>query len=124
MKKIITLSVFFLALSCGVQKKVAVDPMLGQFSLTIFQVPGYGDIPLTLQMTKAADGSYAATFVDATGATDSTMDIASTAVTENKISIEANAQGYDVYMDLTLTGDDITGSLMDMFEVKGIRVQK
>jgi hypothetical protein len=75
-------------------------------------------------MTKAADGSYAATFVDATGATDSTMDIASTAVTENKISIEANAQGYDVYMDLTLTGDDITGTLMDMFEVKGMRVQK
>ena len=45
-----------------------------------------------------------------------------TEIENETISIEAYVASYDVYFDLGLDEDEISGSLMGMYEVKGKRI--
>ena len=50
-------------------------------------------------------------------------EIDSTTVEEGVVRIEAYVASYDVYFELNIDGEDISGSLMGMFDVEGIRVE-
>ena len=56
MKKLIFLSISFLIVSCGVQKKVIKDLYTGVYEITVFDVDQIGDVPLTLTINKNETG--------------------------------------------------------------------
>lgn len=124
MKKVLVLS-FFLIASCGVQKKNAKDPYVGNYDFTIFAVDNYGDIPIKLSVTKEGE-KYSSTMVmqskDQSAAAD--FEVETTTLDEGVFTIEAYAGGYDIYFELTIEGDELSGSMMGMFDVEGSRIKE
>ena len=53
-----------------------------------------------------------------------TWEIDSTTVEDGVVRIEAYVASYDVYFELNIDGEDISGSLMGMFDVEGVRVEQ
>ncbi len=124
MKKGILFLIGLLILSCGVQKKVIQDPYVGVYEMTIFDVDQFGDIPITLTINKEASGYVSKIEMRGEAATNSdyTWEIDSTEIENETISIEAYVANYDVYLELGLDEDEISGSLMGMYEIEGKRV--
>ena len=124
MKKGLILSALFLIASCGVQKKIAKDPYVGIYDFTVFEVDNYGDIPVKLTLTKE-DEVY--TSVMNINREDSSVgeeiEVDATALEEGVFTIEAYTAGYDIYFELSIEQNEISGSMMGMFEVSGIRVK-
>ena len=56
MKKLLSFTALFIIASCGTQKKVIVDPYVGIYDVTIFDVPQVGDWPLKLIIKKDDNG--------------------------------------------------------------------
>lgn len=123
MKKI-TLSLFFFTLaSCGVKKQAAKDLFIGVYEITVFDVDQIGDIPLTLTLNKS-NTEYTSTIEGRAEAADSeyAWEVNSTSIENDIINIEAFVASYDVYFELSIDGDEISGSLMGMYDVEGTRV--
>ena len=124
MKKALILSVLFLIASCGVQKKIAKDPYVGTYDFTIFEVDNYGDIPVKLNLTKE-DEEYTSVMTfnveDSSAGEDIRVD--STTLEEGVFTIEAYTAGYDIYFELSIEQNDISGSMMGMYDVSGTRVK-
>jgi len=118
MKNVHNLIVFLFVISCGVQKKAIVDPYVGKYNITIFQVDGFGDIPLELVISKADQG-YSAELKDP--AENTPIDVLATTLTDNEFNIEAYTMGYDIYLNLTINQDEIVGTMMDMYDIEGTR---
>jgi hypothetical protein len=92
--------------------------------MTIFDVDEFGDIPITLTVNKEAF-SYTSKIEmrgEAAANSEYTWEIDSTEIENETISIEAYVASYDVYFELGLDEDEISGSLMGMYEVKGKRL--
>jgi|TARA_B110000263_G_scaffold250015_1_gene269873 hypothetical protein len=119
MKKLILLlaSSTLIIQSCAIFKGVEKDPMLGKYEITIFETP-YGDIPLIMEVTKL-DEKYSAS-LNGENELDGVFQVDSTIVSENKITIETEAGGMTLTMELKIEGNEISGSIMDL-EVKGTR---
>ena len=47
----------------------------------------------------------------------------STTLEEGVFTIEAYTAGYDIYFELSIEQNDISGSMMGMYDVSGIRVK-
>ena len=124
MKKALILSVLFLIASCGVQKKIAKDPYVGTYDFTIFEVDNYGDIPVKLNLTKE-DEEYTSvmTFNDEDSSAGEDIRVDSTTLEEGVFTIEAYTAGYDIYFELSIEQNDISGSMMGMYDVSGTRVK-
>ena len=124
MKKALILSVLFLIASCGVQKKIAKDPYVGTYDFTIFEVDNYGDIPVKLNLTKE-DEEYTSvmTFNGEDSSAGEDIRVDSTTLEEGVFTIEAYTAGYDIYFELSIEQNDISGSMMGMYDVSGIRVK-
>ena len=124
MKKALILSVLFLIASCGVQKKIAKDPYVGTYDFTIFEVDDYGDIPVKLNLTKE-DEEYTSvmTFNGEDSSAGEDIRVDSTTLEEGVFTIEAYTAGYDIYFELSIEQNDISGSMMGMYDVSGIRVK-
>ena len=124
MKKALILSVIFLMASCGVQKKIVKDPYVGIYDFTVFEVDNYGDIPVKLTLTKEGE-EY--TSVMTINAEDSSVgeeiEVDATTLEEGVFTIEAYTAGYDIYFELNIEQNEISGSMMGMFDVSGIRVK-
>ena len=124
MKKVLILSALFLIASCGVQKKIAKDPYVGIYDFTVFEVDNYGDIPVKLTLTKEGE-EY--TSVMTINAEDSSVgeeiEVDATTLEEGVFTIEAYTAGYDIYFELNIEQNEISGSMMGMFDVSGIRVK-
>ena len=124
MKKVLILSVLFLMASCGVHKKIAKDPYVGIYDFTVFEVDNYGDIPVKLTLTKEGE-EY--TSVMTINAEDSSVgeeiEVDATTLEEGVFTIEAYTAGYDIYFELSIEQNEISGSMMGMFDVSGIRVK-
>lgn len=118
MKNVLYTFLFLFVVSCGVQKKIAVDPYVGTYNITIFQVDGFGDIPLQMAISKNESG-YTSTLTDPAGNT--TIDVSSTTLNEKEFSIEAYSMGYDIYLDINIDQDKVSGVMMDMFDIEGTR---
>ena len=123
MKKIISSLLFFTLVSCGVKKQVAKDPFIGVYEITVFDVDQIGDIPLTLTLNKS-NTEYTSTIEGRAEAADSeyAWEVSSTSIENDIINIEAFVASYDVYFELSIDGDEISGSLMGMYDVEGTRV--
>ena len=125
MNKLIFLSISFLLISCGVQKKVTKDLYTGVYEITVFDVDQIGDVPLTLTINK--NETVYISKLDMRGEAaenaDYIWEVEGTKVEDEVISIEAIIASYDVDFELTIEGDEVSGSMMGMFDVEGSRVE-
>ena len=124
MKKFFTVLMVFFLVSCAVQKKTTKDPYVGIYDITVFDVTQIGDVPLKLTINKSGS-SYTSNIEGRAEAADNgtTWEIDSTTVEDGVVTIEAYVANYDVYFELNIDGEDISGSLMGMFDVEGVRVE-
>ena len=123
MKKTLILSVIFLIASCGVQKKIAVDPYVGSYDFTMFELPSMGDVDAKL-FIKKEDGRYISEITPASeDQAPVEFEIDSTTFEDGIFTIEGYGGGYEIYFELTIEGDILSGSLMGMFDVSGIRAK-
>ena len=125
MKKLLSFIALFIIASCGTQKKVIVDPYVGIYDVTIFDVPQVGDWPLKL-IIKKDDNGYAAelqTNSEDPAASEYLWEVTSTSVDDNMVYIDATIAEYNLNFELSIDEDDISGSMMGMFDVEGIRVK-
>ena len=125
MKKLIFLSISFLIISCGVQKKVTKDLYTGVYEITVFDVDQIGDVPLTLTINKNETGYISKLDMrgEAAENADYMWEVQGTKVEDEVISIEAIIASYDVNFELTIEEDEVSGSMMGMFDVEGNRVE-
>ena len=125
MNKLIFLSISFLLISCGVQKKVTKDLYTGVYEITVFDVDQIGDVPLTLTINKNETGYISKLDMrgEAAENADYIWEVEGTKVEDEVISIEAIIASYDVDFELTIEGDEVSGSMMGMFDVEGSRVE-
>lgn len=125
MKKLLPFIALFVIASCGTQKKVIVDPYVGIYDVTIFDVPQVGDWPLKM-IIKKDDNGYAAelqTNSEDPAASEYLWEVTSTSVDNNMVYIDATIAAYKLNFELSIDEDDISGSMMGMFDVEGIRVK-
>ena len=125
MKKLLPFIALFIIASCGTQKKVIVDPYVGIYDVTIFDVPQVGDWPLKL-IIKKDDNGYAAelqTNSEDPAASEYLWEVTSTSVDDNMVYIDATIAAYNLNFELSIDEDYISGSMMGMFDVEGIRVK-
>ena len=124
MKKALTFSILLLIVSCGVQKKIAKDPYVGMYDFTIFEVDNYGDIPVKLNLTKEGEEyTSVMTFNGEDSSVGEDIRVDSTTLEEGVFTIEAYTAGYDIYFELSIEQNDISGSMMGMYDVSGTRVK-
>ena len=125
MKKLLPFIALFVIASCGTQKKVIVDPYVGIYDVTIFDVPQVGDWPLKL-IIKKDDNGYAAelqTNSEDPAASEYLWEVTSTSVDDNIVYIDATIAAYNLNFELSIDEDYISGAMMGMFDVEGIRVK-
>ena len=125
MKKLLPFTALLIIASCGTQKKVVVDPYVGIYDVTIFDVPQVGDWPLKL-IIKKDDNGYAAelqTNSEDPAASEYLWEVTSTSVDDNMVYIDATIAAYNLNFELSIDEDYISGSMMGMFDVEGIRVK-
>jgi hypothetical protein len=95
------------------------DPMLGTYKVIAYDVPTYGDVHATFRLQKA-NGIYTADIRN-----DLNMvDVHKTEVTGSRIYIEAKAANQEIYFDLIVKGDSVTGWLSDIYRVAGSKQHK
>jgi hypothetical protein len=125
MKKLIFLFISLFIISCGVQKKVAKDLYTGVYEITVFDVDQIGDVPLTLTINKNETGYISKLDMrgEAAENADYMWEVEGTKLEDEVISIEAIIASYDVDFELTIEGDEVSGSMMGMFDVEGSRVE-
>ena len=125
MKKLIILLISTTIVSCAVNKKTSKDPYVGVYDITVFDVTQIGDVPLKLTINKSGS-SYTSNIEGRAEASDNGMswEIDSTTIEDGVVRIEAYVASYDVYFELNIDGEDISGSLMGMFDVEGVRVEQ
>ena len=125
MKKLLSFTALFIIASCGTQKKVIVDPYIGIYDVTIFDVPQVGDWPLKLTIKKDDNGYVAElqTNSEDPAASEYLWEVTSTSVDDNMVYIDATIAAYNLNFELSIDEDDISGSMMGMFDVEGIRVK-
>tara|TARA_B100002019_G_C21176033_1_gene551167 strand:- start:293 stop:679 length:387 start_codon:yes stop_codon:yes gene_type:complete len=127
MKKLLIVLITITIASCAVKKKTVKDPYIGVYEITVFDAPQAGDIPLRLTINKD-NSSYSSTFENIAGSQIAEMglewEVDSTTVEDGVVRIEGYISSYEVYFELNIDGDDISGSLAGMFDVEGVRVEQ
>lgn len=125
MKKFTASIALLIILSCGTQKKAILDPYVGVYEMTVFEVPQIGDVPLKLIIKKDKDGyiSELETNSEDPAASEYLWEIISTAINDGIIFIDATIANYDLNFELNVDKEDISGYLMDMFEVEGKKIK-
>jgi hypothetical protein len=125
MKKLSLLTISLLIFSCGVQKKAAKDLYAGIYKITVFDVDQIGDVPLTLSINKN-DSGYTSNIEagdEVPYISDLTFEIDSTTIEDGLLVIDGILGDYEIHYELNIDGDDISGSLLGMYNVEGSRVQ-
>ena len=125
MKKFTASIALLIILSCGTQKKAILDPYVGVYEMTVFEVPQIGDVPLKLIIKKDKDGyiSELETNSEDPAASEYLWEIISTAINDGIIFIDATIANYDLNFELNVDKEYISGYMMDMFEVKGKKIK-
>ena len=125
MKKFTVSIALLIILSCGTQKKAILDPYVGVYEMTVFEVPQIGDVPLKLIIKKDKDGyiSELETNSEDPAASEYLWEIISTAINDGIIFIDATIANYDLNFELNVDKEDISGYMMDVFEVEGKKIK-
>ena len=125
MKKLIGSFIFLIFAACGTQKKAIVDPFVGVYDMTVFEVTQIGDIPLKL-IIKKDNGGYVSeieTNSQDPAASEYLWEVISTAINDGIIYIDATIANYDLNFELNVDNNDISGYMMGMFDVEGIKIK-
>ncbi len=122
-KTLTTLLLLFLIASCGALKNTAKDPYVGSFDFTIFEVDNFGDIPIKMTLTKEGEEYISQMDFAGDGQAAGEIEITSTSLQDDVLTIEAYTSGYDIYFELSVEGDAISGSMMGMFDIEGVRIK-
>ena len=111
MKKFTASIALLIILSCGTQKKAILDPYVGVYEMTVFEVPQIGDVPLKLIIKKDKDGymSQLETNSEDPAASEYLGEIISTAINDGIIFIDATIANYDLNFELNVDKEDISG---------------
>jgi hypothetical protein len=125
MKKSIQLFIglFMLVSSINVhaQSKAGADYFNGKWSVLLKGTPN-GDVKMIFVLESKID-SISGIVQDTSGV--EIAKITNVELKDNEITLYFNVQSYDVNLLLTKKDDDnVTGSLMNMFEAEGVRVKK
>ena len=91
--------------------------------MTVFEVDNIGDLSLLLNLTKEGE-NYTASISPKEGMQDVEFEVGDTTLQDNVFTIEAYAAGYDIYFDITIQEDTVSGSLMGMFDLEGTRIKQ
>jgi len=122
-KTLTTLLLLFLIASCGALKNTAKDPYVGSFDFTIFEVDNFGDIPIKMTLAKEGEEYISQMDFAGDGQAAGDIEITSTSLQDDVLTIEAYTSGYDIYFELSVEGDAISGSMMGMFDIEGVRIK-
>ena len=125
MKKLICSFFFLIFAACGTQKKAIVDPFVGVYEMTVFEVTQIGDIPLKL-IIKKDNGGYVSeieTNSQDPAASEYLWEVTSTSIDDDIIYIDATIDNYDLSFELNVDNNDISGSMMGMSDIEGIKLQ-
>ncbi len=122
-KTLTTLLLLFLIASCGALKNTAKDPYVGSFDFTIFEVDNFGDIPIKMTLAKEGEEYISQMDFAGDGQAAGEIEITSTSLQDDVLTIEAYTSGYDIYFELSVEGDAISGSMMGMFDIEGVRIK-
>ena len=126
MKKTLIAFITITLVSCAIKKKTVNDPYVGVYDIIAYDVTQVGDLPLRLTITKN-NSTYNSLFEN--GADSPLTDLGlewevdSTTIEDGVIRIDGFVASYDLYFELNIDGNDISGSLAGMFDVEGVRVE-
>ena len=126
MKNSLLLLITLFIFSCAVQKNTTKDPYFGVYEITVFDVDQIGDVSLTLSINKN-DSGYASNIElgdEVPYISDIPFEIDSTTIEDGLLEIDGYLGEYEIHYELTIDGDDISGSLLGMYDVEGRRVEE
>jgi len=99
------------------------DKFLGTFEFQIFDLPASGDQILAVTIKEEKAG-LAATFESKSGELAGEIIVQEVEIEQDILYIDVLIQNtYDVFFELYVEGDEITGYLADMFELSGKRIE-
>ena len=120
MRKTVFLIVLVFTFSCGINKSINSDPYVGNYNMTIFDVDQIGDIFLELSISKTNNG-YESSFNFPEG--EESIEVISSRVNDGFFEIESTYQQYELFMELEINKNKLTGTFMGMFDIEGKRVK-
>ena len=98
------------------------EKFLGTFEFQIFDLPIQGDVIMSLTVKEDEDG-LTSVFESLSGELAEGLVVNGTEIEEDILYIDVLIQNqYDVFFELYVEGDEITGYLADMFELAGKKV--
>ena len=98
------------------------EKFLGTFEFQIFDLPMSGDVIMSLTVKEDEDG-LTSVFESLSGELAEGLVVNGTEIEEDILYIDVLIQNqYDVFFELYVEGDEITGYLADMFELAGKKV--
>lgn len=99
------------------------EKFLGTFEFQVFDLPMSGDMILSLTVKEDEDG-LTSVFESISGELAEGIVVNGTEIEEDILYIDVLIQNqYDVFFELYVEGDEITGYLADMFELAGKKVE-
>ena len=131
MKKIVLTFFSIAILSCGTllapSSQVAEsnnpnEKFFGTFEFQVFDLPIQGAVIMSLTVKEDEDG-LTSVFESLSGELAEDIVVQETEIEEDILYIDVLIQNqYDVFFELYIEGDEITGYLADMFELAGKKV--
>ena len=98
------------------------EKFLGTFEFQIFDLPMGGDVIMSLTVKEDEDG-LTSVFESLSGELAEDIVVKETEIEEDILYIDVLIQNqYDIFFELYVEGDEITGYLADMFELAGKRI--
>ena len=98
------------------------EKFLGTFEFQVFDLPMSGDMILSLTVKEDEDG-LTSVFESLSGELAEGIVVNGTEIEEDILYIDVLIQNqYDVFFELYVEGDEVTGYLADMFELAGKKV--
>ncbi|MEC7880138.1 MAG: hypothetical protein VX718_02305 [Bacteroidota bacterium] len=132
MKKIVLTFFSIAIISCGTLLNPASqvaesnnpnEKFLGTFEFQIFDLPMSEDVIMSLTVKEDEDG-LTSVFESMSGELAEDIVVQETEIEEGILYIDVLIQNqYDVFFELYVEGDEITGYLADMFELAGKKVE-
>ena len=99
-----------------------IERFIGTFEFQIFDLPMSGDVILSLTVKEDEDG-LTSVFESLSGELAEDIVVQETDIEEDILYIDVLIQNqYDIFFELYVEGDEITGYLADTFELAGKKV--
>lgn len=127
MKKLLALVFVLMSLCSATSFAKLPDPtdfFAGKWKIIMIGIPNYGDLTLTTDLVRQ-DGSLTGSLNIVGDKYNELIQISKIEDNKDKVTIFYTVEGFDVNLELTkVDSDNLKGSLMGMFEAKGVRVKE